>query len=250
MRGEAVESAHSGAFIVVDADGAVLVALGDVDRPVFPRSAVKALQALPLIESGAADRLGLVDDELAIACASHNGQPEHVRVAAGMLAKAGVDGRVLECGIQWPKEGFDRALAGRGEVPTALHNNCSGKHAGFVCLGCMLAAGAGGSNELPGFLSGYVAPDHPVMREVTAALQATTGFDPASAPRGIDGCSIPTFGIELRRLATAFARFGSGIGLRDGHRIAARRLRRAVAATPFMVAGSRPFRQPGDGEFG
>ncbi|MEO8279349.1 MAG: asparaginase [Ideonella sp.] len=241
LRGAALESAHRGALIVVDADGATLAQLGDVDRPVFARSAVKALQALPLVESGAADRLGLVQEELAIVCASHNGEPEHVRTVAGMLFKAGVDASVLECGIQWPKEGFDRKLAGRGEVATPLHNNCSGKHAGFVCLGCMLAAGSGDSGDLPKFLSGYVAVDHPVMREVTAALQSTTGFDPASAPCGVDGCSIPTFGIELRRLARAFARFGSGVGLRDAHRLAARRLRSAVAAAPFMVAGSDRF---------
>ncbi len=241
LRGDTLESAHSGTLIVVDADGGVLVELGDVDRPVFPRSAVKALQALPLVESGAADQLGLCNEELAIACASHNGEPEHVRTAAGMLAKAGVDLNVLECGVQWPNEAFGRALAGRGEVATSLHNNCSGKHAGFVCLGCMLAAGSGTGADLPRFLSGYVAPDHPVMREVTAALQSTTGFDPASAPRGTDGCSIPTFGIELRRLALAFARFGSGVGLRDGHQRAAQRLRSAVAAAPFMVSGSGRF---------
>ena len=241
MRGDAVESTHSGALIVIDVDGGVVAALGDTERPIFPRSAVKALQALPLVESGAADRLGLRDEELAIACASHSGEPEHVRTAAGMLAKAGVDITALECGIQWPKEPFDRALAASGEVATALHNNCSGKHAGFVCLGCMLAAGAGVVDGLPGFLRGYVEPAHPVMREVTAALQSTTGFAPASARCGIDGCSIPTFGIELRRLALAFARFGSGVGLREGHRRAARRLRSAVAAAPFMVAGTGRF---------
>lgn len=241
LRGGVVESAHRGSVMVVDADGAVRAALGDVERPVFPRSAVKALQALPLVESGAADRLGLVDEELAIACASHNGEPDHVRTAAGMLAKAGVDAAVLECGPQWPNEGFGRALAASGETAGSLHNNCSGKHAGFVCLGCLLAADRGGGDDLPAFLRGYVAPDHPVMREVTAALQATTGFDPASAPRGIDGCSIPTYGIALRRLALAFARFGSGVGLRPGHVDAARRLRRAVAAAPFMVSGSGRF---------
>ncbi len=241
LRGNTVESVHRGSLVALDADGGVVVALGDIDRPIFPRSAVKALQALPLVESGAADQLKLGDAELAIACASHNGEPEHVRTAAGMLAKAGVGEGVLECGPQWPNEGFGRALATSGLPAGALHNNCSGKHAGFVCLGCVMAASAGHSDDLAGFLSGYVAPDHPVMREVTAALQSTTGFDPASAPRGTDGCSIPTFGIELRRLARAFARFGSGVGLRDGHQRAARRLRSAVAAAPFMVSGTGRF---------
>src|SRR6266850_402925 len=95
-RGNAIESVHCGALAIVDADGAIVAQLGDIERPIFPRSAVKALQALPLVASGAADRLKLTDDELAIACASHNGEPEHVRTAAGMLVKAGVDAGVLE----------------------------------------------------------------------------------------------------------------------------------------------------------
>jgi len=136
-RGNAIESAHAGAIAVIDADGAVLASLGDIDRPIFPRSAVKALQALPLVESDAADRLRLNDDELALACASHNGEPEHVRTAAGMLAKAGVDASVLECGVHWPYQDIvARAIAARREVPTALNSNCSGKHAGLICLAC------------------------------------------------------------------------------------------------------------------
>jgi len=115
LRGSHVESVHRGALAVVDGDGQLVAALGDVERPVFPRSAVKLLQALPLIESGAADRLALSDEELALACASHRGEPAHVRVAAGMLAKAGVDASVLECGAHWPyDESAARALSERG----------------------------------------------------------------------------------------------------------------------------------------
>src|SRR5687768_6226515 len=133
-RGDTVESEHFGALAVLDADGAVALALGDIDRPVFPRSAVKALQALPLVESDAADRLQLTDDELALACASRNGEAVHVQTAARMLAKAGMDAGVLECGTHWPYlDSRSRDMAARGEAPTALHNNCSGKHAGFVC---------------------------------------------------------------------------------------------------------------------
>jgi L-asparaginase II len=238
LRGDHVESAHRGALAVVDGDGKLVASLGDVERPVFPRSAVKLLQALPLIESGAADRLALSDEELALACASHRGEPEHVRVAAGMLAKAGVDASVLECGTHWPyDEDASRALSERGERPSALHNNCSGKHAGFVCVGCVLAGGS----DLRGFLRGYVAPEHALMREVTAALADTTGCDLARAPRGIDGCSIPTYAMPLRSLALAFARVASGVGLRSGRWRAAQRLRRAVAAAPFMVGGSDRF---------
>ncbi|MCU0929898.1 MAG: asparaginase [Burkholderiaceae bacterium] len=240
LRGGHVESRHRGAVAVIDADGRVVAALGDVERPVFPRSAVKLLQALPLVASGAADRFGLADDELALACASHNGEPAHVAAARSMLAKCGLDADVLECGAHWPtRDTVQRAMAAAGETPGALHNNCSGKHAGFVCLGCLLAAARG--DDPRAFVRGYVRPDHPVMREVTAALQAATGFDPATAPCGTDGCSIPTWGIALRRLALGFARVATGHGLSAAHAAAARRLRRAVAAAPFMVGGTDRF---------
>jgi len=238
LRGQTIESTHRGALAVLDADGAVLAQLGDIDRPVFPRSAVKLLQALPLVASGAADALGLSDAELALACASHRGEPLHAQTAADMLAKAGLALDALECGAHWPyDEAAARALATQQRAPTALHNNCAGKHAGFLCLACALH----GRADLRHYVRGYVRPEHPVMREVTAALQAATGHDLANTPQGIDGCSIPTFAIPLRRLALAFARVGTGIGLSDAHARAARRLRSAVATAPFMVAGSGRF---------
>jgi L-asparaginase II len=238
LRGTAIESWHRAALAVVDADGRTRLALGDIERPVFPRSAVKVLQALPLVASGAADTLALTDEELALACASHNGEPEHVRTAAGMLAKAGLDADALECGAHWPALDLaTRALAARGEPPGALHNNCSGKHAGFLCLACARHGAAG----LRGFARGYVDPEHAVMREVSAALQAATGFDLTATPRGTDGCSIPTYAIPLRHLALGFARVATGRGLSSDHALAARRLREAVAKAPFMVAGTGRF---------
>jgi L-asparaginase II len=238
QRGNLVESFHRGALAVVDADGDIVAALGDIGRPVFPRSAVKLLQALPLIASGAADRLGLTDEELALACASHNGEDAHVRTAAAMLAKAGLDMSALECGTHWPYlDTSVRALAAAGREPNALHNNCSGKHAGFLCLACALH----GHTDLRRYARGYVDADHPVMREVSAALQAATDFELADAPRGIDGCAIPTHAIPLRHLALGFARAGSGVGLSEAHARAARRLRAAVAKAPFMVAGTGRF---------
>ncbi|MDQ6628346.1 MAG: asparaginase, partial [Pseudomonadota bacterium] len=237
-RGGVRESAHRGAIAVLDADGGVVTAIGDIERPIYPRSAVKVLQALPLFESGSAGRLDLDDAELAVACASHNGEPRHVAVVAGMLAKAGLDATALECGTHWPRiDAVARAIAVDGRVPNALHNNCSGKHAGFLCVACALAKGA----DLRRFATGYVDAGHPVMQAVTASLQATTGFDLERAPRGVDGCSIPAFAIPLRHLAHAFARLGSGTGLSLGHARAARRLREAVAREPFMVAGSGRF---------
>ena len=232
LRGERVESAHRGAGAVVDADGRMVFAFGDVDRPVYPRSAVKALQALPLIESGAADRLGLGDKEIALACASHSGEEAQVALAGAMLAKAGRDQSVLECGAHWPLgDAAARALARSGRSPGPLHNNCSGKHAGFVCVAC--AAGIEPK--------GYVAWDHPVQREVSAALADVTQARLDEGTRGVDGCSIPAYAIPLRALAHGFARFATGRGLAAERAKAAARIRAAVAAHPAIVAGAGRF---------
>jgi L-asparaginase II len=231
-RGRLVESRHRGSVAVVDAEGATVLSIGDVDRRVFPRSAVKALQAMPLVESGIADKYGLTDDEIALACASHSGEPAHAAAAQSMLAKAGQDAGCLECGVHWPLgEAANRALAAQGGSPTALHNNCSGKHAGFVCLSC-------GMNESP---KGYVGADHPVQRRVRESLEEITGACHTVEKSGIDGCSIPTYAIPLPSLAFGFARFGTGIGLPGEGKAAAERIRRAVARHPFMVAGTGRF---------
>lgn len=232
VRGPLVESRHRGSIAVADDTGHVLLAIGDVERPVYPRSAVKALQALPLLESGAAERFGLTGQEIALACASHAGAPVHVAAASSMLAKAGRGPEALECGAHWPNGAQDtRALAASGASPTALHNNCSGKHAGFVCTACAMGVDP----------RGYVRPDHPVQREIRAVLEQMTGqaLDPGAC--GTDGCSIPTWAIAPVALARAFARFGTGRGLGASRARAARRIREAVAANPLMVGGEGRF---------
>jgi L-asparaginase II len=231
-RGALVESRHRGAVCVMDADGGVVLSLGDIDRPIFPRSAVKALQALPLLEDGAAARFSLTASEISLAVASHSGEPDHVAVAAGMLAKAGLDSGCLECGAHWPMgEAASRELSRSGGAPSALHNNCSGKHAGFVCLACH-------AGDDP---TGYIRADHAVQRRVREALIETTGDPHHEERRGIDGCSIPTYAIPLRALALAFARFGTGHGYEPRRAEAARLIRESVAAAPLMVAGTRRF---------
>ena len=232
LRGALVESRHHGAVAVVDADGGTVLALGDAGAAVYPRSAVKPIQALPLIESGAAERFGFGDEELALACASHGGEPAHVETARRMLARAGLDGTALECGAHWPSHrAATEALARAGGSPSALHNNCSGKHAGFICAAC-----AGGVDH-----RGYVGVRHPVQREVRAALESLTGVGLAEDECGIDGCSIPTWAIPLSALAHAFARFGTGRGLAPERAKSAARLRAACAAQPFFVAGTGRF---------
>jgi len=227
-----LESRHAGSLVVCDDQGKLVFSLGDADCATFPRSAIKALQALPLVASGAADRWALTPRELALACASHTGTPIHTETAASMLAKAGRDPACLECGIHWPSSTTAaRALAATGHAPSALHNNCSGKHAGFICT-----AMAGGRDP-----AGYIQPDHPTMRDVVASVAAATGARLDADNRGIDGCSIPTFVTPLRAMATGFARFGAGVGLPEGFAQAAARLRAAVAAHPDMVAGKGRF---------
>jgi L-asparaginase II len=232
LRGARVESVHRGAVCVADADGATVLALGDVTAPVFPRSAVKALQALPLLESGAAARYGLGEEDLAIACGSHSGEPAHVVVVERMLARAGLDASALECGAHRPSHHPSAdALVRAGRAPSPLHNNCSGKHAGFLCAACHLGVEP----------RGYVTPGHPVQRAVRAAIAELTGAALGEDTCGIDGCSVPTWAAPLANLAHAFARFGTGHGLSAARAKAAARLRAACARKPFFVAGAGRF---------
>lgn len=232
IRGARVESRHGGALVICDSSGKRRVAIGDVERPVYPRSAVKALQVLPLVAGGHAETLGLDQGQIALACASHSGEPVHVATAEAMLEKVGRDGGCLECGSHWPlDQEAMRAMAARGETPRSAHNNCSGKHAGFVCLAC-----AEGHDP-----RGYIRADHPVQEHVRRALVAMTDTPHEAANRAIDGCSIPTYAVPLTALATAFARFGTGEGMPGDFADAAPVIRAAVAEAPYMVAGKGRF---------
>ena len=229
LRGAAVESRHRGAVCVADADGGAVMEIGDVDRPVFPRSAVKAIQALPLVESGAADAFGFGPRELALACASHSGEEEHAALAAAMLARAGLKASALECGAHWPmRQEAALELAGSGGQPSALQNNCSGKHAGFLCTCRHLGIGH----------HGYVGVGHPAQQAVREAMEAVTGAVHAVDACGTDGCSIPTYAVPLKSLARGFARMATGTGLGPERARAARRLLDACMAEPFLVAGT------------
>lgn len=228
-RGNRVESRHRGMVVAVDGDGEVVFSAGAIDAPVFPRSACKAMQALPLVESGAADAYGFGAKELALACASHNGEPEHANLAAAMLAAAGRDVSALECGAHWSSE--QPVLIGQArsfDRPTALHNNCSGKHAGFVCTACHTGVEP----------RGYVGYDHPIQAEIRGVMESLTGAALAHDNCGTDGCSIPTYAVPLKRLAHGFAKMATGAGLAPVRARAAKRLVEACMAEPFYVAGS------------
>jgi len=233
LRGDSVECVHRGAAVVCDAAGRVVFSVGDVEQAIYPRSAIKALQALPLVESGAADRYGFGHAELVLACSSHSGEPRHAETAAAMLAKAGLTEATLECGAHWPSgASATHGLARSGGKPSALHNNCSGKHSGFVCFACQEGIDP----------AGYVGIDHKVQRFVAEAVGEVTGhrLDRETA-FGIDGCSIPTFAVPLKKLAHGFAKLATGEGVGPERAKAFARLRAACAAEPFMVAGSGRF---------
>jgi L-asparaginase II len=232
LRGQIVESRHRGAVSVFDGDGIEVLQLGDVARPVFPRSACKLIQALPFIESGAADAYGFGNEELSLVCASHSGEPEHAALSEAMLKKAGKSMATLECGVHWP---FDLPvaikLAQSGALPNACHNNCSGKHAGFICTSCHLG-------EDP---AGYVNAAHPAQMRVHDAMAQVTGAVHTAEACGTDGCSIPTYAIPLNALAYGFAKAATGEGLSPLRAKAAKQLMNACMAEPFYMAGTKRF---------
>jgi len=232
-RGARVESIHRGRAVAVDADGRIMFSAGDIELPVYPRSALKLMQALPLVESGAADAFGFGDRELAFAGASHSSEPAHVELAREMLSKAGLTQDDLQCGAHWPKFGSDTmvALARSGAEPTRAHNNCSGKHAGFLCV-CVHQGVETGD---------YLADGNSVQRQVRAAIEQLTGANLNADRCGLDGCSAPTYALPLVAFARGFARLATGNGLDAARAKAARRLMQASMAEPFMVAGTGRF---------
>jgi L-asparaginase II len=233
-RGEMVESRHRGAFAVVDAAGRIVLARGDVDRPVYPRSAIKPLQALPLIETGAAAHFGLGDREIMLACASHNGNPAVVAAVEAWLARIGLTPDDLECGADAPSDAAAaQALIRAGAPPSALHNNCSGKHAGFLST----------ARHLGEPTHGYIGAEHPVQRRVEAVLSSMTGLDLERAPHATDGCGIPVIGIPLKAMARAMARLADCTGLAAERAAAAGRILKAMAAEFELVAGGSRFRR-------
>ncbi len=231
-RGPIVESRHEGSYAVVGPGGALLASAGDIDRPVYPRSAIKAFQAMAALEQGVADRFGFGLEEIALMCASHGGEPRHVAAALGMLAKCGLAPENYECGTHWPSfDGASHDLARAGLDAGPVHNNCSGKHAGMLALALTLGADP----------KGYVRPDHPVQQAVARVLGDLCDADITAAPRAVDGCSVPTWALPLRNLALGFSRLASGEALSEPRRAAAHRIIEAVRAHPFMVAGTGRF---------
>jgi len=223
-RGELLESVHHGHAVIHDGAG-IVAAWGDPEQVIYPRSSVKMIQALPLIESGAAEDHRLTERQLALACASHNGAAIHTSAVADWLAAMQMDEGALRCGAHEPRDRDARqALAQSGAAPCQFHNNCSGKHAGFLTLNTRLKGDAD-----------YIAPDHPVQRAARAAFEEVTEME--SPDWGIDGCSAPNFATRLDALARAMAFFARARDTGPRREAAAARLRAAMMAHPEMVAG-------------
>ncbi len=224
-RGDILESIHGGDAVVCDASGAVIWALGNPQKTILPRSSCKMLQALPLIESGAAASRGLDTWQLALSCASHQGAKMHVDLVTRWLSDIGLSESDLRCGAQRSEDhGYHIELACTGKHEDQRHNNCSGKHTGFLTLNHHLKAGPE-----------YIELDHPVQKAVKQAFEEMTGEEsPGSA---IDGCSAPNFATSLRGLATAMARMADPSGQSPARRDAATQLTEAMAAHPELVAG-------------
>jgi len=235
-RGGITESIHHGIVVAVDADGETIASVGDPEQTIFFRSSAKPFQAIPVIESGAADAFGLTPAELALCCASHAGSPEHQRQVAAMLASFGMTPDDLQCGCPLPMDQAEAARMTLGETPrTPLACDCSGKHAGMLAV----IAHEGLSRH------DYLDPAHPLQRRILGIMGEVMRMPEETIVLGIDGCSLPTFGAPVRAFATAFAALAAPERVSNGagreHAAALNRLRAAMTAHPENVAGSGHF---------
>lgn len=226
-RGGRVENVHYGSLAVVNAAGQLLAAAGDLACPIFTRSTIKPFQALPFVAAGGLRHYGWGRRETAMLCASHSAESGHLAIVTRMLADAGLDERALGCGAHVPMSyaAHDAPPPADGRW-TALHNNCSGKHSGFLAS----CAWRGWT------LADYLEAQHPLQREIREALGDFTGIDAATLPWGIDGCSAPNYALPLPALAHAYARLAAGAP-GSAWAEAASTLRDAMRDEPLLVSG-------------
>lgn len=229
-RGPVTESRHHGHVVAVDSEGNPVARLGQPDVVTYLRSSAKPFQAVPLVASGAADRFGFTEKEIAIACASHNGEAIHTETVAGMLKKIGLDQSALKCGVHEPfsREVAEELRAG-GTRPTVLHNNCSGKHTGMLALALHLGAA----------VETYDHMDNPVQRLILRSVSEFSGVAPLDIALSVDGCGAPVFGVPVKSMAFMYARLVTQpAGFCDeASRKAAGRISRAMMAHPEIVGG-------------
>ena len=227
-RGNAIESRHRGSVAVVRSDGQLILALGDVLRHTFPRSAIKFLQTIPFVESGAVEHFALTNEHIAFACASHNGEDVHSELALGWLSSIGLDANDLECGASLPlHEATQFDLLARGDGPTRPHHNCSGKHLGLLST-CV-------HNGEP--TKDYRLYSHAAQQRWFDVLETMSSSRVMQLPWGYDGCGIPCLAFPLQRIALAMARFADAHGQDSQRSSTISRIQSAISEHPYLVAG-------------
>lgn len=229
-RGSITESRHRGHVVAVDGDGQIVARLGAPETLTYLRSSAKPFQAIPLVHSGAAARFDFDEREIAVACASHSGEPVHVETVAGMLRKIGLDESALKCGTHEPFSSEEtKRLRERNEQPNVLQNNCSGKHAGMLALALHLGAPT----------ETYDQPDNPVQLEIGHTVEQFSGVPLEDIAVGVDGCGVPVFGVTVRAMALMYARLVAPPGEWDEEiRAACERIVKSMTAYPEMVGGT------------
>lgn len=227
-RGNAIESRHRGSVAVVQSDGQLILSMGDVLNHTFPRSAIKFLQTIPLIESGAVEHFGLTEEHIALACASHNGEDVHVGLVSQWLDLIGLNANDLECGATLPMhEATKFELLACGEGPTRVHHGCSGKHLGMLST-CL---------HLGDTIKDYRHYRHSAQRRWFEVVESMSSSQVMQLPWGYDGCGVPCLALPLQRVALAMARFADATD-QDATRTAAiARIQSAVSKHPYLVAG-------------
>jgi len=229
-RGAITESRHRGHVVAAEPDGNIVAYLGAPEDVTYLRSSAKPLQALPLLISGAAEHFGFTDQEVALACASHSGEPIHTQIVASMLEKIGLGPESLKCGTHEPfSPEAARELRAKGEQPSVLHNNCSGKHAGMLALALHLGAPT----------ETYDSPQNPVQLAIGRVVAQFSDITLEDIAVGVDGCGVPVFGITVKAMAVAYARLVSPlVELERPVRDACQRIVKAMTAYPELIGGT------------
>jgi L-asparaginase II len=231
-RGARVESLHQVAACAAGVDGEIVLKVGTVETPVFLRSSAKPFIAAASVREGVLERFGFGERELAVMCASHNGEPGHVELVASMLDRIGASESDLACGAHPPAyEPAAAALAARGEKPSQLHNNCSGKHAGILALAKTIGAP----------FAGYLEPSHPAQRLILAMCERVSDDVFAGDKLAVDGCGIPVYATTLAKAAVSFARLATLRGVDDADASALARVAAAMTSEPWYVGGTGRF---------
>lgn len=231
MRGETVESIHRGHLIVVTGEGEIIARLGNPETGTFWRSSAKPFQVIPFLKSGAAERFGFLENEIALACGSHSGEQIHVETAKRMLEKCGFDESDLNCGAHDPfNEEVTRQMIRAGEKPTQLHNNCSGKHAAMLAFARQNEANT----------KTYNAIENPTQQAILECVSQFTDIPKDEIKIGIDGCAAPNFAVPISAMAKAFARLVfPPQSFDDETREACRRIVSAFMSYPEMIGGTK-----------